>query len=43
MFWTNLKTKAIYMQAADGKTVTAVLKKSIGPSELVLIPVERFV
>lgn len=31
------------MQAADGKSVTTVLKKNISPSELVLIPVERFV
>lgn len=31
------------MQAADGKSYTAVLKKNINPSELVLVPVERFI
>lgn len=31
------------MQAADGESFTAVLKKDINPSELVLTPVERFI
>ncbi|KAM6975856.1 uncharacterized protein LKV04_015114 [Tautogolabrus adspersus] len=40
LFWTNQKTESIYMQAADGRSYTAVLRKRITPSELVLIPVE---
>ncbi|TWW66523.1 Low-density lipoprotein receptor-related protein 2 [Takifugu flavidus] len=40
LFWANLKTKSIYMQAADGKSFTVVLKENISPSGLVLIPVE---
>nr|XP_008280588.1 PREDICTED: low-density lipoprotein receptor-related protein 2-like [Stegastes partitus] len=40
LFWTNQKTKSIYMQAADGKSYMSVLSKNISPSELVLVPVE---
>uniref|UniRef100_A0AAQ5ZPW7 EGF-like domain-containing protein n=1 Tax=Amphiprion ocellaris TaxID=80972 RepID=A0AAQ5ZPW7_AMPOC len=40
LFWTNQKTKSIYMQAADGKSYMTVLSKNISPSELVLVPVE---
>ncbi|XP_042365557.1 low-density lipoprotein receptor-related protein 2-like [Plectropomus leopardus] len=40
LFWTNLKTESIYMQAADGKSYTPLLSKNIRPSELVLVPVE---
>ncbi|XP_008323120.1 low-density lipoprotein receptor-related protein 2-like isoform X2 [Cynoglossus semilaevis] len=40
LYWTNEKTAAIYMQAADGKSTTAVLSKNISPSDLVLLPVE---
>lgn len=42
LFWTNQKTESIYMQAADGTSYTTVLSKSISPSELVLVPVERY-
>lgn len=42
LYWTNEKTAAIYMQAADGKSTTAVLSKNISPSDLVLLPVERY-
>lgn len=38
-----METRSIYMQAADGKSFTVVLKKAINPSELVLIPVERWI
>ncbi|XP_037609242.1 low-density lipoprotein receptor-related protein 2-like isoform X1 [Sebastes umbrosus] len=40
LFWTNLKTESIYMQAAVGKSYTTLLSKNISPSELVLVPVE---
>ncbi|XP_047426561.1 low-density lipoprotein receptor-related protein 2-like isoform X2 [Mugil cephalus] len=40
LFWTNQKTESIYMQAADGKSFTTLLRKRINPSELVLLPLE---
>lgn len=42
LYWTNHKTESIYMQAADGKSYTTVLSKNIKPSDLVLVPVERY-
>ncbi|XP_051907156.1 low-density lipoprotein receptor-related protein 2 isoform X4 [Hippocampus zosterae] len=40
LFWTNQKTESIYMQADDEQSYTALLSKSISPSELVILPVE---
>ncbi|XP_076019764.1 low-density lipoprotein receptor-like [Genypterus blacodes] len=40
LYWTNQKTQAIYMGAADGSSYTTLLSKNISPSELVLLPVE---
>ncbi|XP_077353898.1 uncharacterized protein lrp13b isoform X2 [Festucalex cinctus] len=40
LYWTNQKTESIYMQADDEKSYTALLSKSISPSELVILPVE---
>ncbi|XP_043952272.1 low-density lipoprotein receptor-related protein 2-like isoform X1 [Gambusia affinis] len=41
LFWTNKKTESIYMQSSD-KSFTALLSKNVSPSELVLLPIERF-
>ncbi|XP_061603255.1 low-density lipoprotein receptor-related protein 2 isoform X2 [Phyllopteryx taeniolatus] len=40
IFWTNQRTKSIYMQADDETSYTFLLRKSISPSELVILPVE---
>ncbi|XP_019713476.1 low-density lipoprotein receptor-related protein 2 isoform X2 [Hippocampus comes] len=40
LFWTNQRTESIYMQADDEQSYTALLSKSISPSELVILPVE---
>ncbi|XP_034457661.1 low-density lipoprotein receptor-related protein 2-like isoform X3 [Hippoglossus hippoglossus] len=40
LYWTNQKTEAIYMQAADGDSYMTLMRKNISPSDLVLLPVE---
>ncbi|XP_070408848.1 prolow-density lipoprotein receptor-related protein 1 isoform X2 [Nothobranchius furzeri] len=40
LFWTNQKTRSIYMQSADGASYTTLLNKNISPSDLVVLPVE---
>ncbi|KAM6902150.1 vitellogenin receptor-like [Xenentodon cancila] len=40
LFWTNQKTKSIYMQTANGKSYTTLLNKNVSPSDLVLLPTE---
>ncbi|CAL8318102.1 unnamed protein product [Lota lota] len=40
LYWTNLKTKSIYMGSADGRGFTTLLSKSISPSEMVVLPME---
>lgn len=43
LYWTNQRMEAIYVQAADGKSHTTLLRKNIRPSDLVLLPVARYV
>ncbi|KAK2818981.1 hypothetical protein Q5P01_024542 [Channa striata] len=40
LYWSNQRTESIYMQAADEKSHMTLLSKNIGPSDLVLVPVE---
>ncbi|XP_057675771.1 low-density lipoprotein receptor-related protein 2 isoform X2 [Corythoichthys intestinalis] len=40
LFWSNQRTKSIYMQADDDESYITLLSKSISPSELVIVPVE---
>ncbi|CAB1444473.1 unnamed protein product [Pleuronectes platessa] len=42
LYWTNQKMEAIYMQAADGHSHMTLMRKNISPSDLVLLPVERY-
>lgn len=42
LFWTNQRTQSIYMQGDDGESYTTVVSKNISPSELVVVPVERY-
>lgn len=41
LYWTNRKTESIYMGSANGRGFTTLLSKSISPSEMVVLPMER--
>ncbi|XP_034151271.1 low-density lipoprotein receptor-related protein 2 isoform X3 [Esox lucius] len=40
LFWTNQKTRSIYVGASDGSGFATVLAKNLDPLEMVLLPTE---